>query len=448
MERSTINAVAILGAGTMGSQIGYLCATHGYAVSFIDHSATSLERARAAHDREVSRDFADGTARAAVLARMAYVSDLRAGVARSDLVIEALPEQLELKRVAFRQLDEICPPQVILASNSSSLRMSRIETGVRHLGRVCNMHFYQRPAPVAELMRGSQTSPETLQAAGQFVTTLGLIPIVLRTESTGFIHNRIWRAIKKECLRIVAEGVATAEEVDRVWMLLLDAPRGPFGLMDQVGLDVVRDIELVYHEESGDESDQPPAFLRDMVSAGLLGVKTRQGFYTYPKPAYEDAAWLGAGTGGQEQASAGRRITPSWFHGAWRLVAFESSGKHGPTTFPLGEEASGLLVYTRSGHMSVLLSRIDRPRLASEDVTAGTADEWSEAAQSFFSYSGTFEVRGDRVIHRVAQSSFPNWVGTEQERFFEFEGDRLILRTPPMRIGDDDVVSRLVWERT
>jgi 3-hydroxybutyryl-CoA dehydrogenase len=116
--------------------------------------------------------------------------------------------------------------------------------------------------------------------------------LLVRKESTGFIFNRVWRAIKRESLHLVDDGVASYEDVDRAWMIVMGMSIGPFGLMDMIGLDVVRHIEMVYHRESGDESDAPPRLLLDKIEAGELGVKTGKGFYTYPHPAFQDPAWL------------------------------------------------------------------------------------------------------------------------------------------------------------
>ena len=145
---------------------------------------------------------------------------------------------------------------------------------------------------MVELMRGTATSDETMERARRFVRSIDMVPLIVHGQSTGFIFNRIWRAIKKECLRVVDSGVASHEDVDRAWMISAGMPIGPFGRMDVIGLDVVRDIELVYYDESGDPSDAPPRVLLEKIEQGELGVKTGVGFYTYPNPAYEDPSWL------------------------------------------------------------------------------------------------------------------------------------------------------------
>jgi 3-hydroxybutyryl-CoA dehydrogenase len=219
---------------------------------------------------------------------------MQTGVAGADLVIEAVPERLETKREVFSRLDRVCPDHTILATNSSSIRVSRIEDATQRPDRVLNMHFYHRlwQRPMVELMRGTTTSDETIERARQFAYNIGLTPLLVRKESTGFLFNRVWRAIKKECLHLVDDGVASHKDVDRAWMISFGTLLGPFGMMDRVGLDVVRDIEMVYYRESGDESDAPPRFLLDKIEKGELGIKTGQGFYTYPNPAFQDPSWL------------------------------------------------------------------------------------------------------------------------------------------------------------
>jgi 3-hydroxybutyryl-CoA dehydrogenase len=124
------------------------------------------------------------------------------------------------------------------------------------------------------------------------MTSIGITSLMVLEESTGFIFNRVWRAIKRECLHLVDQGVASFQDVDRAWMTLYETPYGPFGMMDRVGLDVVRDIEIVYYEESRAERDAPPKMLLDMIERGELGVKTGKGFYVYPKPAFLEPGFL------------------------------------------------------------------------------------------------------------------------------------------------------------
>ena len=441
---SRANIVAVLGAGTMGAHITYLCAKNGCTVHLFDTSPASIEKARTKHREWAAKDFADGQAREAVLNRLNVSPSLEQAVVGAALVIEALPEDLGLKRRIFAQLDELCPPGVILASNSSSLRMSSIEKGVRHRERTCNLHFFLPPLMPVEIMGGAETAAQTIETLRTFALSIGLRPFVLRKESTGFLYNRIWRAVKKEVLREVADGIATPEDLDRIVMMAWGWERGPFAWMDQVGLDVIRDIEMVYYEESGDPKDKPPAFLSEMIARGELGAKSGRGFYTYPDPAYQRPGWMD-GTHGSDALKA-MPVTRSNFVGAWRLVSFEATAE-GVTTYPFGRGARGCLYYGPGGEMSVVLSKPDREHFAGADVGLATADEKVAAFGSCFSYFGTFELKGSVVIHHVEHCTFPNWIGSDQVRLFHFEKNRLTLETPPTPSGGKETVSRLVWER-
>ena len=303
MESGSFDTVCVVGAGYVGTQIGLLCAVRGRSVWMVDVSTEALERAsencEVMLENWLDSQEATPSKRARVRSRLRFTTDLSQGASRADLVIEAVPELLETKRGVFRRLDQLCPHHTVLASNSSSIRISLIEDATHRMDKVLNMHFY---APVwqytmADLMRGMTTSDQTMNQARQFICDIGLTPLLVRNESTGFVFNRVWRAVKRECLHLVDEGVATHEDVDRAWMIFTGMSNGPFGGMDSVGLDVVRDIEMVYYRESGHESDAPPKLLTDMVERGELGVKTGKGFYTYPDPAYQDPSWLKGDSG-------------------------------------------------------------------------------------------------------------------------------------------------------
>jgi 3-hydroxybutyryl-CoA dehydrogenase len=282
----------------MGVQIGLQCALHGIHVRMTDVSAPALARAAQAQaeilDPRVEAGEISPADRAAARTRVRACADLGEALQGADLAIEAVPERLELKRQVFAQLDARCDPHTILATNSSSIRISLIEDATTRPDRVLNLHFY---APVwqrhmVDLQRGSSTSDETFERASRFVRQIGCTPLLVLRESTGFCFNRVWRAVKRECLHLVDDGVASFEDVDRAWMIFNDAPLGPFALMDMIGLDVIADIERVYYAESGDARDAPPPLLTDKVERGELGVKTGKGFYSYPHPAFEDPAWL------------------------------------------------------------------------------------------------------------------------------------------------------------
>ena len=220
--------------------------------------------------------------------------DLEDCVREADWVIETVPEDLELKRVVLARIGAAAPAEAFIASNTSSLPGSRLAESTGRPGRFTNMNFGTPEDLKVEVMGHPGTDPGTTEAAKRFLRRLGLVPIVARREIQGYPTNRIWRAVKKESLHLIAGGYLNAEEIDRAWMLDWGTPLGPCGLMDIVGLDVVRDIENVYYEASGDPSDRPPGFLDRMIERGELGVKSGKGFYTYPSPAFEREGWLTA----------------------------------------------------------------------------------------------------------------------------------------------------------
>jgi 3-hydroxybutyryl-CoA dehydrogenase len=284
-----IKNVTIVGAGFMGTQIGFHCAVKGYPVCFYDASSKALEKVMPSCVEKFDFAFAAQPATADekdnVLKRIRLANDIIRATSDADLVIEAVPENLELKREVCSRLDQVCPAHTILATNSSSIPISRIEGATRRPDRVINLHFFMpvRDNALVELMGGTATSYNTIEQTRQFAHNIGLIPLLARKESFGFVYNRIWRAIKKECLRVVDEGVASVEDVDQAFQAAWMSPLGPFFVMDIIGLDVVHDIEMSYYRESGDASDAPPKILLDKIATGELGVKTGKGFYTYSK---------------------------------------------------------------------------------------------------------------------------------------------------------------------
>jgi len=290
--------ICVVGAGFLGTQIGLQCAAHGYQTTLVDLSAAAREKSQQVVTDELNRRIAEGlhdaSESSAVQARLAYHDDLEQGVSSADLVIEAIPERLDLKRALFAKLDALTDSNTILATNSSSIKISAIESATERLDKVLNMHFYGMiwDRPMVELMRGSATSDATIQAVYRCAQRIGVTPLVVDLESTGFIFNRVWRAIKRETLHLVNDGVTSHENVDRAWMIFTGMKLGPFALMDRIGLDVICDIENVYYRESSLERDAPPPILTDRVARGDLGCKTGKGFYTYPNPAFEDPQWL------------------------------------------------------------------------------------------------------------------------------------------------------------
>ncbi len=293
-----IERVAMIGTGTMGRLIALRSAQHGIPVTLYDTNPAALDRAKAAiHDMLIGW-LAQGTLGRIEIAdieeRLHFADDLATAVRDVDLVIEAIPERVDLKRALFSQLDELCQESAIIATNSSSIRVSYLEDATARPAKVANLHYYNPiwEIPMVEIGRGTQTDTETIDALTDYARRIALLPLHVQKESTGFIFNRVWRAIKKETLRVVDSGVASFEDVDRAWMTMYHTPMGPFGKMDEIGLDVVKDIEEHYASESNDPADLPPRILTDRVARDDLGMKTGRGFYTYPNPAWAAPRFL------------------------------------------------------------------------------------------------------------------------------------------------------------
>jgi 3-hydroxybutyryl-CoA dehydrogenase len=302
-----IERVAIVGSGTMGRQIALQIAAHGVPVAMYDPLPAMLEGAEAAQRAIFATWVETGqpptTDAGEVFGRLRYEADLGAALRDVDLVIEAVPERVALKREVFGQLDERLPEGAIIATNSSSIRVSLLEDATGRPDKVANFHFFLPvwENPMVEVGGGTRTAPATLDALDAFVRRVGMLPLRVRKESTGFIFNRVWRAVKKEVLKVVDSGVASHEDVDRAWMLHYRTPQGPFGKMDQIGLDVVQAIEEHYAAESGDPADLPPPALTERVARGDLGVKSGQGFYRYPDPAWAAPDFLSPDAGSEER---------------------------------------------------------------------------------------------------------------------------------------------------
>lgn len=274
--------VAIVGAGTLGRRIAAMYAAGGTGVRIFDPS----EQQRAAAQRYASEQAAELRGKLGLAApgpgTVEVVEELAAAVDGAWMVVEAVPERLELKREVFGELDRLADPDAILASNSSSIPTRRFIEQVRHRERVLNTHYYQPPElPPVELMGNGETDQAVIDVLMRTLPRYGFEPFHVRRESDGFIFNRIWAAIKRECLMVVEEGVAPPEDVDRLWQLFTAAGIPPFRLMDRVGLDVVLDIEEHYAQLRPGLPEGPRTLLRDYIGQGRLGVKSGRGFYEY-----------------------------------------------------------------------------------------------------------------------------------------------------------------------
>jgi 3-hydroxybutyryl-CoA dehydrogenase len=281
-----IKTIAVLGAGTMGHGIAQVAAQAGYHTLLYDVSRDLAEKGV----RKISENLKLGVdkgkvkpeERDAALARITPVDDLEA-VSRGDLVIEAIPEDLSLKRTLFKKLSELCAPTAILASNTSSLSLTDIASAARGPERVVGMHFFNpvHLMKLLEIVRAYQSSDATVQAVRGVGTRMGKQMIEVK-DRPGFASTRLGVALGLQAVRMLEEGVATAEDIDRAMELGYGHPMGPLKLADLVGLDVRLAIAEYLYQELGSDAFRPPQLLKQMVRAGKLGRKTGEGFYKYP----------------------------------------------------------------------------------------------------------------------------------------------------------------------
>jgi 3-hydroxybutyryl-CoA dehydrogenase len=280
-----IQKVGVIGAGTMGNGIAHVFARSGFSVVLCDVEQRFLERGLATITKNLEREVAKNKITVAdketALGRIESVTD-RARVAECDFVIEAATEKFEVKMEIFRDLDRLARPEVILASNTSSISITKIAALTKRPDKVIGMHFFN-PVPVmklAEVIRGLATSQESFDAVNELAVKLDKTPVEVN-DAPGFVSNRVLMPLLNEAMYAVMEGVATAEAVDEVFKLGMAHPMGPLTLADFIGLDVCLDIMRVMLDGLGDPKYRPCPLLIKMVDAGWLGRKSGRGFYEY-----------------------------------------------------------------------------------------------------------------------------------------------------------------------
>jgi 3-hydroxybutyryl-CoA dehydrogenase len=297
--KKEIQKVAVVGGGFMGIQIAIAAAKFaGNTVKVYDVSPGAFEKAAKIREALLSSQVSAGKIseqdKAGIEGRISFFSELPPALAGVDLVIEAVPEVLELKRKVFAELDRLAPMDAILATNSSTMPVSRMEDATRRPEKVVNIHFYPpiEQKNIADLMGGSRTSPEVLEIAEGWIRSLNCLPLKVRKDLLGFCFNRVWHAARLEALKMWAGACVDFVDIDRAWMIFTGMPLGPFAMMDGIGLDVVLQVHSFYYEEYKDPFYRPPEELEKMVQRGELGMKTGKGFYSYPGPAFSKSDFL------------------------------------------------------------------------------------------------------------------------------------------------------------
>jgi 3-hydroxybutyryl-CoA dehydrogenase len=288
----SLQQIAVIGAGTMGNGIAHVFAQSGFKVNLIDVNAAQLEKAVQTISKNLDRQVTKGSLtedqKGATLANITTVTDLAAGVQGADLVVEAATENIDLKLKIFRQLDEAAPAAAILATNTSSISITRIAAATKRANKVIGMHF-MNPVPVmklVEIINGYATDKAVTDTIVSLSTQLGKVPCVVN-DYPGFIANRILMPMINEAIISLYEGVAGVEAIDTVMKLGMAHPMGPLQLADFIGLDVCYSILNVLYEGFGNPKYAPCPLLVNMVTAGYLGVKSGEGFYKYTQGSKE-----------------------------------------------------------------------------------------------------------------------------------------------------------------
>jgi len=282
----SMNSISVIGAGTMGNGIAHVFAQAGFKVTIVDISLTQLDKAIANigknFDRQIAKGFVTEEEKKAALGNISICSNISEGVKNAELVVEAATENIELKLQIFEQIDKLAPKEAILASNTSSISITKIAAATGRAGKVIGMHF-MNPVPVmklVEIINGYATKKEVTDMIVELSKQLGKVPCVVN-DYPGFIANRILMPMINEAIYSLYEGVAGVEEIDTVMKLGMAHPMGPLQLADFIGLDVCFSILNVLHDGFGNTKYAPCPLLVNMVMAGKLGVKTGEGFYKY-----------------------------------------------------------------------------------------------------------------------------------------------------------------------
>jgi 3-hydroxybutyryl-CoA dehydrogenase len=285
VSADVIQTVAVLGAGTMGNGIAHVFARAGYNVILRDVEQRYLDRAMETIGKNLDREIKKGklpeSEKPTVLARIRPVTDMK-GIAGADFAVEAVPEKLEIKRSVLQEADKLLRPEVILASNTSSISITALAAMTVRAERFVGMHF-MNPVPMmvlVEVIRALQTSDEAFQLTIELAKKLGKTPVAVN-DAPGFVSNRVLMPLINEAAYCVMENVAAPEAVDAVMKLGMNHPMGPLELADFIGLDVCVDILHVLHEGLGDPKYRACPLLKKYVAAGWLGRKSGRGFYNY-----------------------------------------------------------------------------------------------------------------------------------------------------------------------
>jgi len=306
MELKDIKKVLILGAGTMGQQIGFVCAMHEYNVTIYDisddilkASMQRIEKLGASFFLPFGRITADQLKD--IMGRITATSDPNVAAIDADIINESVPENPDLKAKVFAQFNKLCPERTIFTTNTSLLLPSKFAAATGRPEKFAALHFHDvRVNNVVDVMPHPGTDPAVTQLVHDFAESIGQIAIMLHRENNGYVFNAMISSLCTSAMTLVTTGVASIEDVDRAWMGVTRMPIGPFGIMDQMGLKTVWTVNDYWAHNTQDIPDNQMQvnadFLKQYVDRGELGAKTKKGFYSYPMPKYTQAGFLSGET--------------------------------------------------------------------------------------------------------------------------------------------------------
>lgn len=295
-----INKVVVVGAGTMGRQIGFQCAVSGFATVMVDEREQALEECRRNQldfaGLFVAKRGASQEAVDAAIARLSSTTDLAEACRDADLVSESVPEDPEIKRAVFGQLNQHCPVHTIFTTNTSTLLPSQFAESTGRPDRFLALHFANPvwEANIGEVMPHPGTDPVVVERVLAFASEIGMVPIRLEKEQNGYVINSLLMPLLVAAQGLVTNEVATHEDVDRTWMVSTKMPLGPFGIMDLIGLETIHNVLAYWAEADEDDALRESAvYIKErFIASGNLGVKTGKGYYSYPKPAFAREGFL------------------------------------------------------------------------------------------------------------------------------------------------------------
>ncbi|APG43003.1 hypothetical protein A6070_01795 [Syntrophotalea acetylenica] len=295
MKLKDIKKVFVVGAGTMGQQIAFQCAAHGYAVILFDLSDSILRKARlrikSYADYLIAENRLDAKMAGRALDNIAVTTEEQRA-SEIDLLIESVPEDLQMKREIFSRFNRICPERTVFATNTSLLIPSQMADATGRADRFLALHFHQPVwvGNLADVMPHAGTAEGVVDLVRNFARSINQISLVLQKENYGYVFNAMYSALNNAAITLAANGVAAVEDIDRAWMVVMKMPVGPLGMLDVVGLDTVWHVTDYWANTLGDAQTLRNAeyLKREYLEHGWLGVKSGRGFYGYPRPAYQE----------------------------------------------------------------------------------------------------------------------------------------------------------------